>query len=124
MMYSEFIKGTGCKENEYNYQVFKNLEIMYMNSDMTKEEIYEYGKKLVDNSKSEKEIEFENKVKKIITELENRKEYLKKEIERVDFLLKFEKEEYWVLEYKELKKRANEELKMIRSKIRLCKSCL
>lgn len=51
MMYSEFIEGTGCRQNEHNYKVFQNLEAMYINTDMSKEEIYEYGKKLVDNSK-------------------------------------------------------------------------
>ena len=60
MMYNEFINGTGCKENDHNYKVYKDLEILYMNSDLTKEQIYEYGKKLVDNSKSEEQINFEN----------------------------------------------------------------
>lgn len=63
MMYSEFVAGTGCRENEHNYEVFKNLEIMYMNSDMSKEQIYEYGKKLVDNSKSEEQLRFEQEIK-------------------------------------------------------------
>ena len=62
-MYNEFINGTGCKENDHNYKVYKDLEILYMNSDLTKEEIYEYGKKLVDNSKSKAEIEFEEGIK-------------------------------------------------------------
>lgn len=66
MLYSEFVTGTGCKETQKNYQVYKNLEIMYMNSDMSKQEIYEYGKKLVDNSKTEAEIEAEEKAKKEI----------------------------------------------------------
>ena len=75
MMYSEFVEGTGCKDNEKNYEVFKNLEVMYMNSDMTKEQIYEYGKKLVDNSKSEEEIRLENQINEEI-------KYWKNEIER------------------------------------------
>lgn len=65
-MYNEFVAGTGCKENEHNYQVFKNLEVMYMNTNMTKEEVYEYGKKLVDNSKSKEQIELENEIKEEI----------------------------------------------------------
>lgn len=68
MMYSEFVAGTGCKENGHNYEVFKNLEIMYMNSDLSKEQIYEYGKKLVDNSKSEAELKVEAEVKAEIEE--------------------------------------------------------
>ena len=38
MMYSEFVKGTGCKENNHNYNIFIKLEDLYMNSDITKEE--------------------------------------------------------------------------------------
>ncbi len=49
MLYSEFVTGTGCKDNEYNYQVYRDLEILYMHSDKSHFEIYEMGKKLVDN---------------------------------------------------------------------------
>lgn len=75
MMYSEFIQGTGCRENEHNYEVFKNLEVMYNNTDMTKAQIYEYGKKLVDNSKTDEELRLEKQIKEEIT-------YWKNEIER------------------------------------------
>lgn len=68
MLWSEFVEGTGCKDNEKNYKVYKDLEIMYMNSDLTKAEIYEYGKKLVDNSKSEAELKVEAEVKEKIEE--------------------------------------------------------
>lgn len=50
MLYSEFIEGTGCKASMHNFKVFQNLEVMYNNSNLTKEQIYEYGKKLVDNN--------------------------------------------------------------------------
>ena len=49
MLYSEFIEGTGCKDNHHNFKVFQDLEVMYMNSDISKEQVYEYGKKLVKN---------------------------------------------------------------------------
>lgn len=62
MLYREFIEGTGCRDNEKNYKVYKDLEIMYMNSNMSKSEIYEYGKKLVDNSKTEKELQIEAEI--------------------------------------------------------------
>lgn len=82
MLYSEFVEGTGCKNNEYNYQIYKRLELMYMADDsISKSEIYEYGKKLVDNSKSEQEIAFEQE---ILSEIERLKEsiaYFKKEVE-------------------------------------------
>lgn len=80
MMYSEFVIGTGCKENEHNYKVFCNLEVMYMNTDMSKSEIYEYGKKLVDNSKSEAELKLEAEIKERIAnlkaEIESEKSYI------------------------------------------------
>ena len=63
MLYNEFVQGTGCKDNEHNYKVYKDLEVMYTNSDMSKADIYEYGKKLVDNSKSEKELQIEAEIK-------------------------------------------------------------
>lgn len=63
MLYNEFVEGTGCKDNEHNYKVYKDLEVMYTNSDMSKADIYEYGKKLVDNSKSEKELQIEAEIK-------------------------------------------------------------
>ena len=72
MMYSEFVEGTGCKENEHNYKVFMNLEAMYMNTNMSKQEVYEYGKKLVDNSKSKEQLELEQEIKKQIEELRAR----------------------------------------------------
>lgn len=56
MLWHEFIAGTGCRDTEHNYAVYKDLEIMYMNSDMSKEKIYEYGRKLVDNNLTEREL--------------------------------------------------------------------
>lgn len=63
MLYQEFVEGTGCRDNDHNYKVYKDLEVLYMNSDISKAEICEYGKKLVDNSKSEKELQVEAEVK-------------------------------------------------------------
>ena len=90
MLWSEFVTGTGCKDSEHNYKVYKDLEVMYMNSDMSKSEIYEYGKKLVDNSKSESELKLEAEIKAEIKDLKDRIEYCKREIE-------YEKRnlEYW-----------------------------
>lgn len=86
MLYSEFIEGTGCKDNETNYRVYKDLEVMYMNSDMSKAEIYEYGKKLVDNSKSAAEIEAEEKLNE---EIKERKEAIK---ERKESNVRYDRE--------------------------------
>ena len=95
MLYSEFVEGTGCKENEHNYKVYKNLEIMYMNSDMSKQEIYEYGKKLVDNSKSEKEIELENTLKAQLAELKEQYRWYMSEAKRCKAYYKEDKDRYW-----------------------------
>lgn len=53
MLFSEFIEGTGCKATRHNFKVYEDLEVMYNNSCITKEQIYEYGKKLVDNDVKE-----------------------------------------------------------------------
>ena len=63
MMYSEFAEAIGCRDNEHNHKVFRDLEVMYMNSDITKEQVYEYGRKLVDNSKSEAQLRLEAEIK-------------------------------------------------------------
>lgn len=92
MLYSEFIEGTGCKDNEYNYKVYKDLEIMYMNSDMSKAEIYEYGKKLVDNSKSEAELKVEAEVKAEIEEHKKEIAQYKEWIKQNEEILSYWKE--------------------------------
>ena len=103
MLYSEFVTGTGCKDNATNYRIYKDIEVMYMNSDLSKAEIYEYGKKLVDNSKSEAEIEAENKITAEIDELKadnaerkNRIESRKSEIEREKAYLVGETDKGWI----------------------------
>lgn len=85
MLWNEFVEGTGCKDNEKNYKVYKDLEVMYMNSDLTKDEIYEYGKKLVDNSKSEAEL-------KVEAEVEAQIKYHKEEIEKYKRYIEYDSE--------------------------------
>lgn len=93
MLYNEFVEGTGCKDNAHNYQVYKELEIIYMNTDCSKAHIYEMGKKLVDNSKSEAELKIEAKVK---AEIEEHKEEIakyKKWIEQNEEMMRYWKEQ-------------------------------
>ena len=80
MLYDEFIQGTGCKANAHNFKVYQDLEVMYMNSDLSKEDIYKYGKKLVDNSKSADQIAFENKIKEEIAAYRKEIKRLKEDI--------------------------------------------
>lgn len=70
MLYNEFIEGTGCKDNEYNYKLYKALEHIYMADECncSKQDIYEMGKKLADNRKSEAELKVEAEVKGQIEE--------------------------------------------------------
>ena len=88
MMYSEFVEGTSCRENDHNYKVFKDLEVMYMNSDLTKQEIYEYGKKLVDNSKSEAQIAFEKEIDEQIAHIKRDIDLNKERIDTIDWYIK------------------------------------
>lgn len=121
MMYSEFIEGTGCKENEHNYKVFRNLEAMYMNTDMTKAEIYEYGKKLVDNSKSEAELKIEADCKAEIESLKAEIEYRNSEIAyRSDMLKMWEEDgdKEWIKITKNAIKWEREQIRIAKGKIK------
>ena len=44
MLYQEFIEGTGCRENDHNYQVYKELEIIYEHG-LFKTAYLRYGEK-------------------------------------------------------------------------------
>lgn len=127
MMYSEFIQGTGCKENDHNYKVFKNLEIMYMNSDMSKAEIYEYGKKLVDNSKSEAELKLEAEIKERIAGLKAEIESEKSYIEWKTELMNYAKENGDTADvkfYKSIIKSCQQRILQLRREIAGCKFVL
>ena len=102
MLYDEFIQGTGCKVNDHNYKVYKDLEILYMNSDLSKAEIYEYGKKLVDNSKSPEQIAQENAWNEQIADLKAEIKRYQDDVKRYTEYHKEEenfygrKETYWL----------------------------
>lgn len=118
MLFSEFVQGTGCRETDHNYRVYKELEIVYMNTDCTKEHIYEMGKKLVDNSKTEAEVEFENQIKEEIADLKRQLEEFKKQIERCTEIYKEDKTDtYWKREaewYKRLAKQTRSKIEALR----------
>lgn len=118
MMYSEFVKGTGCKETQNNYQVFLNLETMYMNTEMTKEEIYEYGKKLVDNSKTAEEIELENEIKAQINECKETAKNYTENAKMYDEWAKEEMNDIWKKDWKETAKTYREMAKRERARAR------
>lgn len=88
MLWNEFIEGTNCKDTEYNYKVYKNLEELYMiNDNLSKTDIYNIGKKLVDNSLTEKEIEFRNRILNNIKESKEEIEYYEKDIDRYEWYI-------------------------------------
>lgn len=121
MLYSEFIDGTGCRDNEHNYEVYKNLEVMYMNSDMSKAEIYEYGKKLVDNSKTERELQIEAEVREEIKNMNDEIAYYKWQVE-----IEFTRLNDWAdietaaeqKEHRRMMKHYKDEIRIRRCKIR------
>lgn len=118
MMYSEFVAGTGCRENEHNYEVFKNLEIMYMNSDMSKEEIYEYGKKLVDNSKSEEQMKLEKEIKEEIKECRKEIRWNNSQIAMYETFLETESNNEWRADWKSAIKGYRQSNREIRARIK------
>ena len=118
MLYSEFVAGTGCRETDHNYQVYKELEIIYMNTDCTKEHIYEMGRKLVDNSKTEAELKLEAEIKEEIESNKNMIEVYKKEVAWKKNLIEadpYDKE--FVKDCKRMIKYYNEQIKFHRNKI-------
>ena len=117
MLFCEFQEGTGCKDNEYNHKVYEELEIIYMNTDCTKEHIYDMGKKLVDNSKTEEQIRFENEIKEQIKNCKEEIKYYKSEIELKKNLLENEWEEYWIAEWKRNIKFYREQIKILKNRI-------
>ena len=118
MMYSEFAQNTGCKDNEYNHKLFKRLEIIYMEDDsITKEEIYDMGKKLMDNSKSEEQIRLENE---ITCEIECYKEDItrhKTEINQYKALIAEETDKWFIRTWKDSIKWRRAEIKRLQLKI-------
>lgn len=117
MLYSEFIEGTGCRDNEHNMKVYKDLEIMYMNSDMSKAEIYEYGKKLVDNRESEESLRIKAQWKAEIAEYKEAIKGYKNDIEwRKEMLANETEKEYRDMWKHEIKWR-NEEIRRARVRI-------
>lgn len=119
MMYGEFIEGTGCKDNTHNYEVFRNLEAMYMNTNMTKAQVYEYGKKLVDNSKSEAELKLEAQVRAEIASNKEQIEYYEQDIKRMREMIAFDKE--WKSLYSGPIKYERNEVRRLRAKNRVLK---
>lgn len=126
-MWNEFIAGTGCRDTEHNYKVYKDLETMYMNSDLTKEDIYSYGIRLVDNSLTSAEIEHNERINAEIIELKAQVLDLQAEIKSNKSEIEFRKainEPEWVAYYKVRNKGLRKEIAALNEKIRWTRECL
>lgn len=118
MLWSEFVEGTGCRDNESNYKLYKELELIYMNSDCSKAHIYEMGKKLADNSKSEDELKVEAEIKAEIAEHKAQIDELKGWIKDNEQMAKYwQGDKEMIAFYRNSIKRWKEEIKEHRNKI-------
>lgn len=125
MLYEEFLEGTGCKDKACNYKVYKDLEILYMNSNLTKEQIYEYGKKLVDNSLTDMQLAWnaniDDQIDDLTAELNHYKKDLERYIENRDFSIEhgWEDVAFWKREISFVKG----QIRSIRTNIKSLKEC-
>lgn len=54
LLFRDFVEDLGWEETDHNYQLYKWLELLYMNDNMTnRESIYELGKKLITSDDTE-----------------------------------------------------------------------
>ena len=118
MLYDEFVKGTGCRENEYNFNVYKKLEIIYMQTDMSKEEIYEWGKKLVNNERSDEEKRIIEDWKAELARYKVEAHDLRGDIAYYKDCLANESDDYWKREYRNAIKAKRAWLKRANVRIR------
>ena len=56
MMFEEFQRGTGCKDNKHNREIYRKVESLYYTAEaMTKEEAYKIATPYLNNEPSEEE---------------------------------------------------------------------
>lgn len=125
MLYDEFLAGTGCRDNADNYKVYKDLEILYMNSELTKQEIYEYGKKLVNNALTESQIAWNEDIDRQIAKIQEQVDYYLGEAEYYKQVIAMWTgyDEDSVKSGKYQLKRVKREARYYRNKIRDLKTC-
>ena len=116
MLYSEFLENTKAKDSEYNYNVYKSLEALYMNNDsMTKQDVYKAAKTLINNEPTEEEKAIDEKVKKEIEEAKKDNVYYKS---RIDLYMDFLRDEAETLDRPEVIKEYRETIKNYRQAIK------
>ncbi len=118
MLFSEFQENTGCKDNQANHLLYKRLELIYMNDDtVTKADIYEMGKKLMDNSKSEEELAVEAEVRAEIELCKDKINQYRAEINQYKTMLADEQDKWFITTWKNSIKWRREEIKRLKNKI-------
>ena len=127
MLYSEFIDGTGCRDTEHNRKIYRDLEVMYMNSDLTKEDIYSYGIKLVDNSLTPEEMLHNERIQAEIDGYQEEINGIKAEIEHGNSEIEWRLpnwEPEWIAYYKTRNKELKKDIRRLREKIKWAKACI
>lgn len=119
MLYNEFLQGTGCKNTPYNFGVFSALNSLYMENDqMTKADVYEAGKRLVDNSKTPEEIKQEDEIKALIASYKGAREEAKDRHARYSAYVDIETNPEWLKTWKQARKQAREDVREFTAKIK------
>ena len=91
MLYNEFLEGTGGHDNAHNYKLYKRLEIIYMTDDsISKSEIYDMGRKLIDNTPSK---ETQELIARLKGEIAERKDWIRSLKASIDFQLSMMEDE-------------------------------
>lgn len=123
MMYNEFINGTGCRDTEHNYEVYKRVESLYtFDEAMTKDEAYAIGRLWVNNDLTPAEVEFNAKMDAEIEWSRERIATLKADAENYQEQASYSTPA-WRAYYKELAKGCRAEIRRERENIREYKAC-
>lgn len=88
LWYKEFIDHAHIQDTDYNYQLYKYLELLYMNDDsISLVCIFKLGRKLVKSNEIEAKIEYKEYVKKQIAEHKLRIEGYERDLIYYEFRL-------------------------------------
>lgn len=136
MLYSEFIDNVKCKDTEYNYKVYKQLESLYMDNDtITKDAVYNAGKLLVDNSETETEKKLRKEIESNITlykgyikddseTIERLKALIERDTEYINAGIGDETEKNNIIWWKKEIKKYNHNIKLWKNQIKLLKTMI
>jgi len=82
LLFRDFVEDLGWEGTDHNYKLYKWLELLYMNDNMTnRESIYELGKKLITSDDAEAAMIYKKYIQNQIARYESQIDEFKKEIE-------------------------------------------